>query len=160
MLNKYPTIVDRIQQINIEMHFTRTLRVDEPEVLVHMRDTFELFTRHGFIPWFIFPQGGSRKDRIHLKQILDLGFPQNLCCFEIGFLRNPVSALARKDIIPIRRTLNRPESIWKWGQVWGNTGIEYVKHRELSPGGRGLSTFKAMPALRHSEESKRSCFGK
>lgn len=159
MLKKYPKIFNKILQVNIEMHFTSSLRVDSAEVLEHMKETYDLLLKYGFIPWFIFPQGGSRADRNHLGKVLENGFPGNICCFEIGFLRNPVAVIVRKDIVSPRRKLKRPESLWKWGQVWGKAGIEYVSHSELSKGGRGLSVTKNIPLRWNSRERRENtCF--
>jgi len=119
---------------------------------------YKLLVKNGFVPWYIFPQGGSRLDRIHLAKIVENGFPTNLCCFEIGFLRNPTSELKRKNLIGKGRVLTRPESLWKWGQVWGNDVIECVKHSELSKGGRGLSLIKSPPLLRDAKLKSNSCF--
>ena len=82
-----------------------------------------------------------------------------LCCFEMGFLRNPTSELKRKNLIGKGRVLTRPESRWKWGQVWGKNYVEYVKHSELSKGGRGLSVRKSLPLKQDVEgKRKKSCF--
>ena len=158
MLESHPNVFSRILQINIEMHFTSSLCVDNPITVSHMKTTYNLLVKNGFVPSYIFPQGGSGLDRIHLAKIVENGFPTNLCCFEIGFSRNPTSELKRKNLIGNGRVLTRPESRWKWGQVWGNNVIENVKHSELSKGGRGLSLIKSPPLLRDSELKTDSCF--
>ena len=139
LLKHYPEITRRIQQINIEMHFTTSLRVDSLDSHHEIVDTYNLLQKLGFVPWYIFPQGGSRRDRKHTEWILGYGFPQNLCCFEIGFIRNPVRQLRRKNILKHPRIMRRPESFWKWGQLWGSDGVEYISHSELSTKGRGLT---------------------
>lgn len=132
LLSKYPDILAKIQQINIELHFTTTLRVNSTRILRHIQLFHEIITEHGFLPWYIFPQGGSKSDRVHLKEIRELGFPDNLCCFEIGFLRKPTEALNRPNIMQDRIKLYRPQSFWKWGQIWGNEDVEYISHKMLS----------------------------
>ena len=155
----HPNILSRIIQINIEMHFTTALRVNNTAAISHMKIVYKLLLNHGFVPWYIFPQGGSRSDRSHLWKIIENGFPQNLCCFEIGFLRNPARRLVRKNLVSVKRVLPRPESRWKWGQVWGKNDIEYVKHSELSEDGRGLSVMKSLPLKQDTEgKRKESCF--
>lgn len=159
LLENYPNIFSRILQINIEMHFTKSLRVNNTAAISHMKNVYKLLLNYGFVPWYIFPQGGSKSDRNHLTKVLENGFPDNICCFEIGFLRNPHSELKRKNLVDTRRVLKRPESRWKWGQVWGNSGIEYVKHSELSKGGRGLSIIRSSPLIRDTEGVKKElCF--
>lgn len=132
LLHKYPDILEKIQQINIEFHFTTTLRVNSSSDLLHIESVHEILADQGFLPWYIFPQGGSKSDRVHLDIIRELGFPNNICCFEVGFLRKPTQVLNRPNISPNQIKLSRQESLWKWGQIWGNDGIEYIDHKMLS----------------------------
>ncbi len=154
LLKKHPNILNRVLQVNIEMHFTTSLRVNNYEIIERMKETYILLSKCGFVPWFIFPQGGSRSDRNHLKLVLENGFPENICCYEIGFIRNPAPNITRNDVVTPRRKIKRPESVWKWGQIWGNSGIEYIKHSELSKGGRGLSIIKSLPSTHGSVDRK------
>mmetsp|Transcript_19913 Transcript_19913/g.49904 ORF Transcript_19913/g.49904 Transcript_19913/m.49904 type:complete len:230 (-) Transcript_19913:480-1169(-) len=137
--------LDAIGQINIEMHFTETLRVDNLLTVKYMAETFRALQRANFVPWYIFPQGGSRNDRTHLPIIKRLGFPLNLCCFEIGFIKHPNKSITRPAILKNRRIMVRPESTLKWGQVWANDYVEHVSHFELSRYGRGLTKISALP---------------
>lgn len=158
MLSNFPPIFERIKQINIEMHFTKSLRVDDVQVLKHIANTYQSLRKFGFVPWYMFPQGGSKRDRYHLEEILHLGFPKNLCCFEVGFLKNPLSKLSRKNILAKKRVLPRENSIWKWGQIWGHESIEHVSHYELSKNGRGQSIIKNNPSFIINQSEKQKCF--
>lgn len=138
-------LLDSVGQINIEMHFTKSLRVDNSLTVKYMAETFKALRRANFVPWYIFPQGGSRNDRKHLPVIKHFGFPTNLCCFELGFIKTPAAFLTRSPLLKRQRSLVRPASYYKWGQVWSNGYVEHVSHSELSRLGRGLTNTRVSP---------------
>jgi len=136
----HPSLLDNVLQINVELHFTKSLQVDSILHLEMVGNVLAFLTKAGFRLWYTFPQGGSKFDREHMPELLDLGFPRELCCFEVGFTRHGVKKLRRPALRPARFRLPRPASYLKVGQLCSNQGTQFITHAQLSQKGLGYTT--------------------
>lgn len=84
-------IISQIKQILVEFHYSKALGVDSPHRIPLIANSYDTIInndhKNKFTKFYQNDRVGNPGDEDILDELVELGFPQNLCCREVGFIR-------------------------------------------------------------------------
>mmetsp|Transcript_33744 Transcript_33744/g.73742 ORF Transcript_33744/g.73742 Transcript_33744/m.73742 type:complete len:361 (-) Transcript_33744:1262-2344(-) len=84
-----PQALDGVNEVIIEVHQVQSLRMGTTADMVKFEAFFTfMFEKQGFKLWYHHQNKGARADRAVMPQLLQLGAVENICCYELGFVRS------------------------------------------------------------------------
>lgn len=100
--HRHTNIISKIKQILVEFHYSTSLGIDNAHRIPLIANTYDAIINNDYFNKFSkFYQNdriGNPGDEEIISELVELGFPQNLCCREIGFIRKCNDVVNSNDI--------------------------------------------------------------
>jgi hypothetical protein len=86
--NHQNNFIHQMKQMLVEFHFSTSLGIDKENRIPLLGNSYDtIFDKNLFSKFYQYDRDGYIDDQTIIPELLELGFPRNMCCREIGFIK-------------------------------------------------------------------------